>query len=562
MSKLEIKNISMAYDSDSGERAEILKEVSLVANDKEFISIVGPSGCGKTTLLKIISGLLKPLGGEIFLDDKAVKNNTNKIGFVFQHFVSFPWLTVKENVAFGIQRKIKNKNQINDIVQHYLNSVGLRGNENSFINELSGGMKQRVALATVLANDPEILLMDEPFSRLDTQTKGLMQELIISIWEESKKTVLFVTHDIEEAIFLSDKVYVMSAKPGIIKEKVSIDLPRPRTAEIKLSKEFFEIKKHITYLVRGEAIKAANVSLNKIRPKALKIGSHVWPGNSPFYLAREYGYYQKNNLDVEIIDLEKQESRIDSFVGDDIDLFVSTLDSAILAKNKIPDLKIIFMLNQSFGGDGLLVSSSISNIKELKGKKIAVEKEWVSHFFLLYLLHKNQMSSKDVEIIFLKGSDIGAALISGKVEAAVTFEPWLTQAKQLSGTKIIASTKDFPAIFDVLCVKEKVLQTKQAEIKKLIDIWDQSVQQFKKHFQESCEITAHYLVISNRELKKQLENLILFDIIKNQEFLCNKANKDNIEDVIKIVRNIWKVEGLLDKDFNVDNVVDSRFILK
>src|SRR3990167_2055863 len=301
MSKLEIKNISISYKNESGEQTEILKDISLVAHNEEFISIVGPSGCGKTTLLKIISGLLKPLDGKTYIDDEIIENGSEKIGFVFQHFASFPWLTVKENIAFGARRKIKNGNELGKIVQHHINSVGLRGSENLYINELSGGMKQRVALATVLASNPEILLMDEPFSNLDTQTKGLMQELITSIWEDSKKTVLFVTHDIEEAIFLSDKVYVMSAKPGVIKEKITINLPRPRTAEIKLSKEFFEVKKHISYLVRGEAIKAANVPLSKIRPKALKIGSHAWPGNSPFYLTREYGLYQKNNLEVEII---------------------------------------------------------------------------------------------------------------------------------------------------------------------------------------------------------------------------------------------------------------------
>lgn len=558
MKKLELKNISFDFEKEGGEKNEVLNNISLAINKKQFISIVGPSGCGKTTLLKVISGLLKAQKGQISIDGKPQNILENKkIGYVFQNYVSFPWLKVKNNIKFGLYKQGKNSAQTEEIVNHFINAVGLKGYEDYYVSELSGGMRQRVALATVLARNPEIILMDEPFSSLDTQTKGLMQELIASIWESEKKTVLFVTHDIEEAIFLSDAVLVMSSRPGRIKEAVPINLPRPRTANIKLSQEFFEIKKHISYLVRGEAIKSAGVPLKAIAPKALKIGIHSWPGNSPFYLARELGLYEKKGLEIEIVDLEKSESRLQAIINGDVDLSLATLDSAVLAKEKIKDLKVIYILNQSVGGDGLLVNERISDFRELKNKKIAVEKGWVNHFFLLYLLNKNNLSSKDVNLVHLKGSDIGAALISDKVDAAVTFEPWLSQAAQLSADRIMASTKEFPVIYDVLIAREKTLENKKNEIVKLINIWSKSVFLFKKDPDESSGLIAHTLMISKAELKSQLEKLKLFDKDDNKKFFEDKLKLDKY---LNQINDIWKQELAMSQDIDPSDLIDISFL--
>ncbi|MFA4995781.1 MAG: ATP-binding cassette domain-containing protein [Patescibacteria group bacterium] len=547
MSILNIKNLFVAFDKN-----QVLKDISVSAEDKKFIAIVGPSGCGKTTLLKTIAGMIKPDSGDVFYGSKKIEFPNEKIGFVFQNYVAFPWLSVRDNIAFGLDSKMDRKKK-NEITRYFINAVGLKGVENAYISELSGGMRQRVAIATVLARNPDVLLMDEPFSSLDTQTKSLMQELISSIWEESKKTVLFVTHDIEEAIFLADSVYVMSARPGTIKEVVPIGLPRPRISSIKLSQEFFEVKKHLTYLVRGEALKSAGLSYKEINPNSLKIGLHAWPGNSPFYIARELGLFDKNKLDVELIDLEKQENRVEPLIERNVDLFVSTLDTAILAKEKIKDLKIIMALNQSVGGDGLIVNKDISNFNDLKGKKIAVEENWVSHFFLLYLLKQNNLSSEDVKLVHLKGSDIGAALISDKVDAAVTFEPWLTQAKNLSGGKLLASTLEYPAIFDVLVAKEETIQARKSEVKKIVSVWERTVDYYNKNLEESSGIIAHSLMISKVELKNQMEKLKLFDKEENEKFF--EKNKQVIEKYFSDTSEIWKKESQMSSTIALDDML-------
>lgn len=547
MSLLQIKNLFVSYGKD-----EVLKDVSIRVEDNKFISIVGPSGCGKTTLLKVVSGLMKPDKGEVLYGNRQVNKLDDKMGFVFQNSVAFPWLTVAENISFGLHKLKYSKAKL-EITQHLINAVGLKGFENAYISELSGGMKQRVAIATVLARKPEILLMDEPFSSLDTQTKSLMQELVASIWENDKKTVLFVTHDIEEAIYLSDSVYVMSARPGKIKEIVQIDLPRPRVSSVKLSQEFFEIKKHISYLVRGEAIKSTGLSFKNINPNALKIGIHAWPGNCPFYLARELNYFAKSKLEVEIIDLEKEESRIERFTDKDVDLFVLTLDNAILAKEKIKDLKIITALNQSIGGDGLIANKNITNFNELKGKKIAVEKNWVSHFFLLYLLDRNKINSKDIELVHLKGSDIGAALISSKVDAAVTFEPWLTQAKNLSGGNLLASTVEYPVIYDVLVAKEETINARRDEISALISDWGRAVNHFYNNFKESSNIVAHSLMISKAELVSQLDKLKLFNKEDSNNFFIR--DRDKLDKYISETNELWKKESQMSETIDPADLI-------
>src|SRR3989344_547155 len=211
---LEIKNISHTFQMRRG-GLEILKNINLSIQDKQFISIVGTSGCGKTTLFRIVAGLLKSTQGKIILDGKEIIE-PGEIGLVYQDYTLFPWQNVLQNVIFGIDDKKSDKEK-EQIAKKYLSLVGLSGFEKNYPYELSGGMKQRVAIARALANNPKILLMDEPFGALDTQTRALMQELLLNIWKKEKKTILFITHDIDEALFLSEKVYVMSTRPGRIK---------------------------------------------------------------------------------------------------------------------------------------------------------------------------------------------------------------------------------------------------------------------------------------------------------------------------------------------------------
>ena len=260
MSKLLVENLSRTFPGVGGGAPVLALEpanLRVAAND--FITILGPSGCGKSTLLRIIAGLDQPSTGQVELDGRVVTRPGRDRGMVFQSYTLFPWLTVAQNIAFGLREKGLSRKAQDEIVASYVDKVGLAGFENHWPKQLSGGMQQRTAIARALANDPEILLLDEPFGALDNQTRGLMQELLLGIWERERKTVVFVTHDIEEAIFMASRVLVMTARPGRIKSDVAVDLPHPRHYTIKTSPEFSALKARLTEEIRVEAMRSMDV---------------------------------------------------------------------------------------------------------------------------------------------------------------------------------------------------------------------------------------------------------------------------------------------------------------
>lgn len=251
---LVISNVTKIFKNGS-ETVQALEEINLHVREKEFISILGASGCGKSTLLRIIGGLEKPTTGSINLDGKKITQPGPDRGMVFQAYTLFPWLTVQKNIEFGLKQKGISKMERAQIAQKYVEIVGLKGFEDVYPKRLSGGMKQRVAIARALANDPEIILLDEPFGALDMQTRSIMQELLLNVWQKSKKTVILVTHDIDEAIFMADRVVVMKSRPGSIKEIIDVELPRPRDYHIKTSEKFMEYKNRAVDLIREESMK-------------------------------------------------------------------------------------------------------------------------------------------------------------------------------------------------------------------------------------------------------------------------------------------------------------------
>ena len=238
-------NISKTHKDDI-KTVETIRNVKLKTVGGEFIALVGPSGCGKTTLLKCIAGIIKPTRGEVVIDGQITTKPNKDIGMVFQEFSLFPWLTIRENIEFGLKIKNTSLKERNKIVRHYLDITGLKEFANTYPKSLSGGMKQRVAIARTLANNPKVVLMDEPFGSLDTQTRSKMQEFLIRLWEDNRKTILFVTHDIKEAIFLADVVYLLSPRPAKIKQAFKVPFNRPRLHKLKYSQEFFEFEKKIT----------------------------------------------------------------------------------------------------------------------------------------------------------------------------------------------------------------------------------------------------------------------------------------------------------------------------
>jgi ABC-type nitrate/sulfonate/bicarbonate transport system ATPase subunit len=260
VSRLSIQNVSKTFPGvRGGAPTQALQPVSLEVADNDFITVLGPSGCGKSTLLRLVAGLETPSTGEILLDGEKITGPGADRGVVFQSYTLFPWLNVRQNICFGLREKGMQAKQQQEISDRFIAQVGLRGFEEHFPKQLSGGMQQRVAIARALANDPKILLLDEPFGALDNQTRVLMQELLLGIWEQAQKTVLFVTHDIDEAIFMANRVVVFSARPGRIKTEVAADFPHPRAYTLKTAPEFAAIKARLTEEIRVESIRAAEL---------------------------------------------------------------------------------------------------------------------------------------------------------------------------------------------------------------------------------------------------------------------------------------------------------------
>jgi len=257
---LSIEELSRTFPGvRGGAPTRAIEPTSLRVADRDFLCLLGPSGCGKSTLLRMVAGLDRPTTGRVLLDGEPVAGPGADRGMVFQSYTLFPWLTVEENIGFGLREQGASAEERRRVAAHFIERVGLRGFERHYPRMLSGGMQQRTALARALANDPKVLLLDEPFGALDNQTRALMQELLLGIWEADRKTVLFVTHDIDEAIFMANRVAVMTARPGRIKSDIAIDLPHPRHYTIKTSPEFSAYKARLTEEIRVESIRAAEM---------------------------------------------------------------------------------------------------------------------------------------------------------------------------------------------------------------------------------------------------------------------------------------------------------------
>lgn len=249
---IEAKNINLTFTPPNRSPVTALQDFNISVGEGEFVSIVGPSGCGKSTFLNVLIGLLQPDSGEMAISGKKVTGPGQDRAMVFQEFGLLPWRTVMGNVELGLELKGIGANERRAVCQTFVEMVGLDGFEAHYPHELSGGMKQRVGLARALATDPKVLLMDEPFASLDAQTRDLMQVELLRIWKEAKKTVIFVTHQIEEAVYLSDRVIVMTKRPGRAKKIIDIGLPRPRDYEMRVSPEFNELRLTLWNLLKDE----------------------------------------------------------------------------------------------------------------------------------------------------------------------------------------------------------------------------------------------------------------------------------------------------------------------
>jgi NitT/TauT family transport system ATP-binding protein len=254
--QLSLQDLNVVFHSARGEEVHAVKDFSLETEPGEFVCLVGPSGCGKSTVLHVIGGFVPATSGEVTVDGELITKPGPDRGVVFQQYALFPWLTVKGNVEFGLKEQGVEKNTASKIVKDNINQVGLTGFEEKYPHELSGGMQQRVAIARILASNPTVMLMDEPFGALDAQMRGMMQELLLKVWEQHRTTVFFITHDLDEALYLADTIYIMTARPGMVKEIIRNPLPRPRTAEVLSSETYSETRLKLIDSIHDEIIAA------------------------------------------------------------------------------------------------------------------------------------------------------------------------------------------------------------------------------------------------------------------------------------------------------------------
>jgi NitT/TauT family transport system ATP-binding protein len=255
---IDLDQVEVAFPQPDGGRFIAVSAFDLKVETGEFVTIVGPSGCGKSTILSVVDGLIKPSGGRALIDGEPVTGPGSDRALVFQEFALLPWRTIESNIMLGLELQHKlSRAGIRDLVTHYIEMVGLQGFEHHYPHQLSGGMRQRVGIARALAVNPMILLMDEPFAALDAQTREIMSSELLRIWEQEKKTVLFVTHSIDEAVYLADRIVVLTGCPGHVKEIINVGLARPRSLAIKDEPDFVRLRRHIWDLLEEEVQRLA-----------------------------------------------------------------------------------------------------------------------------------------------------------------------------------------------------------------------------------------------------------------------------------------------------------------
>jgi NitT/TauT family transport system ATP-binding protein len=255
---IDLDQVEVAFPQPDGGRFIAVKAFDLKVETGEFITIVGPSGCGKSTILSVVDGLIKPSAGSALIDGEPVTGPGSDRALVFQEFALLPWRTIESNIMLGLELQHKHsRTEIKDLTARYISMVGLQGFERHYPHQLSGGMRQRVGIARALAVNPKILLMDEPFAALDAQTREIMSSELLRIWEQEKKTVLFVTHSIDEAVYLADRIVVLTGCPGHVKEIIDVALTRPRGLAIKDEPDFVRLRRHIWDLLEEEVQRLA-----------------------------------------------------------------------------------------------------------------------------------------------------------------------------------------------------------------------------------------------------------------------------------------------------------------
>jgi len=535
-----ISNLSKSYLIHPAKKHTAIQGVSLEIKPGEIVSIVGPSGAGKSTLLNCIVGTLQGYTGQIQIQGQDAQSyfQNKRISLVSQHYSNFPWKTVLDNVVTGFYGQKLSQGQKVKKAEQLLKRVGLYKVKNMYPAALSGGMQQRIAIARAIAQDTQIIALDEPFGALDVQTRAQMQEFLANIWEEDKKTLILVTHDIEEAIFLSDRIFILGASPGTLRSCIEVDIPRPRLSETRFDSEFIKLKKCISYTIRSESIKSNLEDAILPDSQAFKLGLYIWAGNALQYYAKDSGFFQTENLNLEQINFESFKEKLSLWQANKLDAIDVTLNQALELFAKNPDFKIISFLNKSIGGDALVAKKSIKNIQDLVGKVVGLEKDSPAEFLLFAALYHEGLTCSQVKIKYLDSSKIGSNLIAGTIDAGVMWEPWLSKTLELSNVHILKSTQDYPLLYDVIIAKNNVIKEKIQQIKKLNKIWSKSISDFHKHPKDIISIAASHMGVAPKEVSSYLNKLELLD-----------TTPKNLDKTIQSIHDVLRVNARIPMDF-------------
>ena len=575
--KLKVMGISKTFFSAS-RSIEAVKDVSFNVDEGELLVILGPSGCGKSTILRIIAGLEIPTEGKILIkhkntdEFKEINEAGKDRGMVFQQYTSFPWLTVSENIKFGLKHQKIAKANIENVAREYINLMDLKGFEKSFPKDLSGGMKQRVAIARTLANDPDVLLLDEPFGALDAETRSRLQQELLKIWKLKRKTILFVTHDVEEAIFLAQRILVLDHRPARVVNVIPINLTYPRTSKTKLRNEFFQYKKEVSGVLD---------SLN------LKIGMDEWLGHVPIYMASDQDEIGPN---IQLRFGVSQEERNEGIKRGIFDCITVTLTNLVnFADQK--EGRIVWSeswLKENKAPCALVAKRGINNVEDLfKGikegnRKVSYIENELEEFLFKYILKEEaRKKGKDVNLywdLLNKGNippdrpernaywDI---LKRGDVDAAVLFEPYISEAlngKNEGNYSILESQIDKRLIHYVFFVSHEDLsnRNKRKYLKNFIKSFLKSSGEFErilenKDYNElrkvATLISKHFDYIKRDYFQDVSINKNPYFLLSNLDYLDLENNKKLYlgKEIYKIISEVTEVFSNRKEDYRVLN---------
>ncbi len=457
MANLEVRDVSLSI-RENGSQTEIIDRINFTVRDGEFVCIVGPSGCGKTTLLQIMAGLQKPTSGKILLENTEIKDPTPRIGLVFQHYALFPWRTVAENIEFGLELRGEDEKKEDDVASSMIDFLGLEGFENAYPYQLSGGMKQRVAIARALAMDPDILLMDEPFAALDAQTRRLMQAELLRIQQKTKKTVIYVTHNVQEAVYFADRVIVLSDRPSRIVADLPVRSKKPRDIYTPEFRRYVEV---VTHFLRVEHVGTASHVPIRIRHsgwksrlefiglaafvfliafayftyippmvkvETVRLGYHKNLAQGEVFIAKDLGLYKKYGLNVEYNEFRVGPETMQAFLAGKLDLaYIGPTPPIIGVANNNARLKII--AGASKGGMSILtLNKDIRSVSDLYGKTVCTPQKGNTQdvIFTSIILPKFRMDGRDLQILYTPASQMPAMLEKGSADACVAYEPYVS----------------------------------------------------------------------------------------------------------------------------------------